>query len=439
MPNNFEVRPPVAAGIGQINPDHVNVRLLKDVMDLIRSPVKNTLPLKRSGYPPEVFVVYQAMVQFRRCSPKIVGEWLNEACKDARMPLHDFHVLELVNGKQRRYFPDQPALSRFLRQMEATGSIEAFWNEVLFTHLLVLKRLGIVTNDLKLIADYKPEPCDKIKDDPYCFGTKEGNFIYKSLSFSIISRKVHQVIANYKIYKRQDKLPLFEGVVDRLARNGFRIRYALVDRGFYRKRLMKALYKRKITVIVPGKNYKQTKEFIRDYLVNGGSRYCRGFTKLEYVKGKGYTKLEFDVLLVAKRSYRLDQLKRHFKNGKLDYDHAARRIFPLVILKGNDNGIKRLKGNESYIRKLYRERWMIEIAFREMNRLGISTRLQGRDARLAILGAKSLLYNIWQVQRAIVRKNYPLAPALELNEFLGMGYKQRYPRYFNNVGKKKPP
>ncbi|MHA1729877.1 MAG: transposase [Promethearchaeota archaeon] len=46
------------------------------------------------------------------------------------------------------------------------------------------------------------------------------------------------------------------------------------------------------------------------------------------------------------------------------------------------------------IRNLYCKRWQIEIAFREIKRLGISVKTQNRDVRLGIMGVKSLLYNI---------------------------------------------
>ncbi|MHA1726971.1 MAG: hypothetical protein ACTSXH_19380 [Promethearchaeota archaeon] len=39
-----------------------------------------------------------------------------------------------------------------------------------------------------------------------------------------------------------------------------------------------------------------------------------------------------------------------------------------------------------------------------MNKLGFSYRAQGRDTRLSILGARSLLYNVWQVQRYVLKK-----------------------------------
>ncbi|MHA1843631.1 MAG: hypothetical protein ACTSWE_05130, partial [Promethearchaeota archaeon] len=161
-------------------------------------------------------------------------------------------------------------------------------------------------------------------------------------------------------------------------------------------------FARKITVIIPGRKCKQTKQMIEEYVKSKGGRYCKGFMKLSYIKGQGQPYFWFDILLVAKRKHRLYEIKRDYRKGELSLDKASRRVFPLIVLLANSNGIFKLCGNESYIRDLYRHRWNIEIAFREMNKLGFSYRAQGRDTRLGILGARSLLYNVWQVQRYVL-------------------------------------
>jgi len=72
-----------------------------------------------------------------------------------------------------------------------------------------------------------------------------------------------------------------------------------------------------------------------------------------------------------------------------------------------------------------------EIAFREMNHLGISSHLRGRDNRLGIIDAKALLNNIWQVHRFLTAKADPAAEPLELNEFLGKTMSRRFYSYFS--------
>ena len=421
--------PSVNADIGEISPQLISARLLKDILEIIEPIILLSMPSKRSGYSYGTYALYQIIVQFSGLSPEKTGEWLNQACINEGISFQKFEVSEFSNSKKRRYFPDQPALSRCLKELSDLNLTQKFWNGVQFAHLLLLRELKIINDDITLIADYTKEKCKKDKNDPYCFGSKEGKTHHKTLTFSIISKGIHQIVANYPIQKRQNKMPLFEEVMAFLESSGFNVKYALLDREFYRKLLLLAFKKWKVTVIMPGRNCAQTKQKILNYLSGKGKRYCKGFTKLKYVKGVGYPILVFDLLLVAKRKYKLNDILKDFKSKKLTPMDASKRIFPLIVHFANYKGIKTLHGNESYIRYLYRCRWEIEIAFREMNKLGIANRMQNRDARLGTMGAKSLLYNIWQVQRYLVQKENPCAKELQLDEFLGKTYKQRYPTY----------
>jgi len=313
------------------------------------------------------------------------------------------------------------------------GITEDFWNAVHLAHFLMLHKLGLVKENLKLIADVHNEPCKKDKNDPYCFGMKEGKTVNKTLVFSVIAGELHQVIAMFKLKKGMKRLPMFDTVMTRLKNNGFSVTYALLDRKFYRKDLLLAFVHWKVTVIMPGRKCKQIEQLIEDYLLGKSGRFGKGSMKLSYARGKGYPLLEFDLELAAKRSYRMDAIKRELKANKITFMEAKIRIFPLIVSRGGTRGITKLDGNASYIRLLYRQRWFIEIAFREMNRLGISSHLRGRDSRLGILGAKALLYNIWQVQRFLAAQADPAAEPLELNEFLGKTMSRRFYPYFSPV------
>jgi hypothetical protein len=429
----YSIRPPVAAGLGQINPEWLNLQLLLEVADLVKPILETSMPAKHSGYTAEVFVLFQACVELGQQSPEIMAEWLNAACKEKGYSFQSFHTTNFSNDKERRYFPDQPALSRFLKRVEGLGITEAFWNIVHLAHFLMLHKLGFVKENLKLIADVHNEPCKKDKTDPYCFGMKEGKTVNKTLVFSVIAGELHQVIAMFKLEKGMKRLPMFDTVMTRLKDNGFSVTYALLDREFYRKDLLQAFMHWKVTVIMPGRKCKQTEQLIEDYLLGKSGRFGKGSMKLSYVRGKGYPLLEFDLELVAKRSYRMDGIKREFKTNKITLAVAKKRIFPLIVSRGGTCGITKLDGNASYIRLLYRQRWFIEIAFREMNRLGISSHLRGRDSRLGILGAKALLYNIWQVQCFLAAKADPAAEPLELNEFLGKTISRRFYPYLSPV------
>ena len=390
-------------------------------MDRIKLRIEKILPRKRSGYPYVVFVVLQACIQLAGGSVNATIARLESLCKSRNEPFQSFRTAVFSNRKQRRYFPDQPSLSRCLRTLAKFGLIEKFWNEVNFAHLLLLRDLGIVGTDINLIADYKETRCPKDKADPFCFGTKEGKTVHKTLCFSVISKGLHQVVFAFKIAKRQHKLPIFSEVIRRFEDAGFLIKNAMLDRGFYRKELLVAFKKWRISVVMPGRQCAETRTMIADYLNGKGKRHGKGHMKLQYVKKIGNVYLTFDLVLCAKKSYKLNTIKTAYRNGKLSLSEAAKRIFPLIFLKANNKGITKIVGNESRIRKIYRARWNIEIAFREMNRLGLASRCGHRDGRLAAFGARMLVYNMWQVERYLLLKSDPTSAPPELNEFLGRG------------------
>ncbi|MHA1998789.1 MAG: hypothetical protein ACTSU9_11760 [Promethearchaeota archaeon] len=426
--------PPVAPGCGQLNPQWINLQLLLEIAEIIKPLVETMLPAKRSGYAPEVYVLFRACVELSQCSPTITAEWLNKECKENEHPFQSFETKVFSNEKQRRYFPDQPALCKYTKQLTKLDKTEEFWNAVLFAHFLLLNKLGFIKGSLKLIADIHNDPCKKDKEDPYCYGQKTGKTVNKTLSFSIIAGKLHQVIANFKLKKGCNRLPFFTTVMDRLMNHGFKVTYALLDREFYRKYILKAFRSWKVTVVMPGRKCNQTQNFINDYLLGKGGRHGKGSMPLFYIRGKGYQLAHFDLLVCARYKHDLRHIKKDLANKKITLAQAVKRVFPLMIMRAGKKGISKLYGNEGYIRYLYRQRWLIEIAFREMNRLGISTHLHSRDSRLGVFGAKSLVYNIWQVQCYIAGQEDPDSGPLELNEFLGKTISHRHYSYLPRLG-----
>ncbi len=344
---------------------------------------------------------------------------INKSCIEKNVSFQKFSKYKFSNSKIRRRFPDQPAFSRYLTYLSRTTMTETFWNSVQFAHLLILKHQKLISSDITLIADYTKESCRKNKEVPYCFGSKEGKTHHKTLIFSIISKGLHFIISNFKIKKQMHKLPFFEQIYNNLSSIGVTVRYILLDRGFYRKELLCAFKSWKMTVIMPGRKCAQMQDKMHLYLSGQGKRYCKGFTKLKYKKNIGHPTLKFDLLLCPKRKQVLTKILRRVKTKKINIDDGIKKIFPLIVLFGNKRGIKRLRGNESHIRKLYQTRWWIEIAFREMNRLGFYTHLQDRNKRMDIIGAKSLVYNLWQVHRLLFKTENAKRPNLELNTFLG--------------------
>ena len=95
------------------------------------------------------------------------------------------------------------------------------------------------------------------------------------------------------------------------------------------------------------------------------------------------------------------------------------RVFPLLFIFGNKNGITKVNGNEKYIRDLYRKRWDIEIAFRTKHLIGIGNWLTNRDSRLLRFGLKCFIYNQWQISQYVQSRSNSAANSITLKEFCG--------------------
>jgi hypothetical protein len=276
-----------------------------------------------------------------------------------------------------------------------------------------------------LIADYHDERCRKNKADSFCFGTKEGKTVHRTLTFSMISGDLHLVIATFKIQKKQLILPLFNEIITKFQAAKVEIKYCLLDRGFYRKDLLPALKQSRITTILPGRNCKDTKQKIHLWIQDKSGRSGNLTLKVKYVKKIGWKTLRMDVVLVGKRGHSLDEVKRDFRANKISDQVAAKRIFPLLVIKGSSKGLQAVRGSENYIRTLYRDRWAIEIAFRETHLIGIGNWLKSRDKRLFHFSLKCFLYNLWQIARVKISRESPESEALTLDEFCGRLMKNR--------------
>lgn len=99
-----------------------------------------------------------------------------------------------------------------------------------------------------------------------------------------------------------------------------------------------------------------------------------------------------DIILYGKKGHTLSAVKRDFNAGLISQETASKRIFPLLVIRGNNKGVTRVKGSEPYIRELYRKRWSIEIAFRTIHRIRIENCAHCRDIRVLDFGSKCFIY-----------------------------------------------
>jgi hypothetical protein len=419
MTSNLSKLIPVSKELEKISPNKVNHASLLEIVDLIMPDLKKLLPIKRSGFFYETLFYARLYDELTTLSPEKAFDILEAMWKKYAHNFQRFRKTVFSNGKHRHAMPDEGAVSRFFKKLALSPNFEEINNVMLWAQFLYVQKQGWLAEDLTLIADYVEEACKKDKNDSECFGSKTGKTHHKTLTFSIISGKLHIIIATYKIHKKQAILPMFEAIIAKVKTTRIELKYALLDRGFYRKEILPILKQLGITTIMPARNCHDSRKKIHLWLQDKSGRTGKLTLKLRYVKKFGWKNLVMGVVIEGKRGHTLDQVKRDFKHGTLTESAASKQVFPLLVIKGNKHGVQMLRGNEQYIRSLYRERWAIEIAFRQTHLLGIANWLQQRDKRLFRFACKCLLYNLWQIERMIIEEQTPGSKPLTLDEFCG--------------------
>ena len=295
---------PVCPELEKIAPNNINHPLLLEVVDQITHEAESVLPPKRSGFFLDAMMYANIYCQISHLSPKNATKDLRQLWKGHEHHFQRFSKRNFSNGKKRQALPDQPAISRFLHRISECGLSEAFGNLLIWAQFLYMFKEGKIGDDITLIADYHDEHCHKDKADPYCFGTKEGKSVHRTLAFSVISGSIHLIIATFKIKKTQHKLPLFEEIIRKIQELGINIKYSLLDRGFYRKEILSAMKDWHITTILPGRTCADTKQKIKLWIQDQCGRTGKLSLKLKYMKKMGWQNLMMDYVLVGKRGQR---------------------------------------------------------------------------------------------------------------------------------------
>jgi hypothetical protein len=406
-----------AKELAKLDPKQINHAMLIDIATHVSPELDRLLGAKRSGFSYAGNLFVQLYADLVGASVPSVVEDLNTFCIDAGICFQSYTVETFTNGKTRRAIPDQPGMSRFLARVKAPTpeTAQEFGNLVLLAIVLYARDADLLPSDVDIIADYHDEACEMDANDPYCFKTKKGKAVHRTLSFTVLGKDLHLSFQNYKIKKGEAKLPYFERVLALLREWGFNITYALLDRGFYRKALLEYLHGADVTVIMPARSCAGTRQKIKMWLLGRGKRVGTLYLKLRYIKKVGWKRLRMGVVLAGKRGYDMRKTKAQYRKGALPEAEAVRQIFPLLVVRARGKGARAITGNENYIRSLYRLRWQIEIQFRELRRIGIANWVQDRDKRLFRFDCKCVLYNLWQ----LARKRFTQGTDFTLKEFCG--------------------
>lgn len=196
--------------------------------------------------------------------------------------------------------------------------------------------------------------------------------------------------------KKQSKIPFMISTIQWLIALGFKIKYAVMDREYYRYDIFASFKKLGVDVITPAKEYHQLKQVKEDYL-NGKKGRIQEFT-IGNMSKVGQKTLYYKcwVILLPKTRDQLSVIKYEFKHQLITLAAASKRLFGLMTTQAPQ---WRGKSFPAVIQQYYRWRWGIETGFREVDEHPIIWRSDYDGERLFSEAGSYFIYNEWQIAR----------------------------------------
>ena len=301
------------------------------------------------------------------------------------------------DGRKKRYVPHQTEVNKYLRRIGMRKAREIL-RECLDEQLQEAYRSNLISKKVHVLIDFTKHPYYGTREDKMIKGTNRQKGTKKMrhyLGFSLLSRNVHLYAGLEHIANGQSKIPIIKEFLDHLLELGFELKYVLMDREFYRAELIDDIKRKGGNILMPAKQYKKIKRFIRDYLEGKAGR-VRRYTFSTATAAKRQFKCDVNLIIRAKRGFSLRTIKRDFRRGNLSLKDAYHRVFTIMTTE-------KPKGKESSWASrtslFYRRRWLIETGFSDLNRINRRWRSNHDNIRYLDMLARLLLYNSWKLNK----------------------------------------
>jgi len=173
----------------------------------------------------------------------------------------------------------------------------------------------------------------------------------------------------------------------------FKIKYACLDREFYRAAIMKDLKNQQIPTIIPAKKYGRVKQAFKKYLC-----YSRSISE-KYLFAQSGSQYPFqksalvNLALIGHDDQTAFDIREEMWSGKLSMDEAQRKLagfFTTMDEWQNLNAWCR------WLTRAYKKRWNIETGFSKLNQIHESYRNRYMSVQLAQIYLRAIIYNNWQ-------------------------------------------
>ena len=308
-----------------------------------------------------------------------------------------------ADGRKKRLIPHQTEVNKYLRKI-GLKKARNILRECLDKQLQEALTSNVISKKVNVLIDFTEHPYYGKRDDKMIKGTNRQKGTKKMrhyLGFSLLSRGVHLYAGLEHVAIGQSKIPLILEFLDNLLELGFELKYILMDREFYRAELLDEIKGMGGDVLIPAKQYKKVKRFIKEYLEHKGGR-VRKYTFSSATEARCRFFAQVFLIIKAKRGFSLQGVKRDYRNGIITLKDAYHRLFTIMT---TEQPRGKRSSWASRISLFYRHRWMIETGFSDLNRINRRWKSNHDNVRYLDMLARLLLYNSWKLHKRYLQNH----------------------------------
>jgi hypothetical protein len=387
--------PPVSPTSQKQCPEFFKIEFYKKIVNIVLKKLPWLAPCRTKKWTAQDMLMVLTYAWLRGYSIHIASERLNKRMfQQLGIPLYIFK-----DGRTSRLVPHQTSINDWLAQYSLSQVNQIM--QAIFETMLLRARLMCPRRFRQILVDF---------DFTYqgYWGKRRDNYIdgSKMVKGTKHIRHYHGVLIHatgISLFcaldhtpKNQSKIPFMIETIKWLLGLGFKIRYAAMDREYYRYDILASFKALGVDVITPAKEYNQLKAVKQAYLDGKKGRIqefalgnkCKAGCKTKYCKCY--------VIIFPKFGHQLQTTKTDFRSKKITLDQASDQLFGLITTRA-----PQWRGDSfpASIRQYYRWRWGIETGFREVDEHPTIWRSDYDGERLFCEAGAYFIYDEWQLAR----------------------------------------
>lgn len=308
--------------------------------------------------------------------------------------------------KDTRILPHPSQMTKYASKfsMEEVNTIFLERNKEIISYLL---EKGLLPKKINIAFDYKKKLYYGKKEVSHVIGIKaekgttKANFWH---TCAIILKGREFQIGSEMVESRKNKEQFIQKMVKFFRSLGFIIKLAVLDKEYYTKAIIKYFQSEQITYIIPVKESDKLRSLKEEVLQDPHKRVQNYAMKDVYVKGRGYSHVDFKIGLYAKKKLRFDRLRAKYNRSEINLSKILADIFVLAT----NQKITAPKLQKKYrfykVRGDYGTRWRIETSYREVIPFFTFTSSILAEVRNLYFIIALLLYNLWVLANLFLHK-----------------------------------